>query len=263
MRSAVVTATALVALFTPLVSPAVAQVPGVREVAASDRNLIPLQTRLRFTTMIVLPDGEQILDVICGDKDFWVVSATQNIAHVKPSKAGASTNLNLVTDAGTIYSFLLTEKSDAGHPDLKVYVASDTGVVHAKPKYYSAAQLDTLQTELAEARAAVKASAEASQRSASEAIEAYQQEYPSRLRFDYGVLKYERPFLVRAIWHDGTFTYIRSDSAELPALYEVKDGGPSLLNFQVENGTYVVPKLLDSGYLALGKARFPFARQGR
>ena len=68
---------------------------------------------------------------------------------------------------------------------------------------------------------------------------------------------------MRAIWHDGTFTYIRSDSAELPALYEVKDGGPSLLNFQVENGTYVVPKLLDSGYLALGKARFPFARQGR
>ena len=75
----------------------VAQTTGIREVTASDRSVIPLQTRLRYTTMIVLPDGEEILDVICGDKDFWVISAVQNIAHVKPAKAGAETNLNLVT----------------------------------------------------------------------------------------------------------------------------------------------------------------------
>ena len=46
--------------------------------------------------MILLPDEEEILDVVCGDKDFWVISATQNIAHVKPAKEGAATNLNLV-----------------------------------------------------------------------------------------------------------------------------------------------------------------------
>jgi type IV secretion system protein VirB9 len=262
MRSRVIKAVVLVALFTPLAAPADAQVAGIRQVAASDRNLIPLQTRVRYTTMIVLPDGEEILDVICGDRDFWIVSATQNIAHVKPAKEGASTNLNLVTDAGTIYSFLLTEKN-AGTPDLKVYVAGDTSVVRPKPRYYSAADLEELQTELAAVRAALKASTEEAQRRATEAIETYQHEYPARLKFDYGFLKYEKPFLVRAIWHDGAFTYIRSDSTELPALYEVKDDAPSLLNFQVQNGTYVVPKLIDSGYLALGKARFTFGRQGR
>lgn len=178
-------------------------------------------------------------------------------------REGASTNLNLVTDAGTIYSFLLTEKSSAGTPDLKVYVAGDASVVRPKPKYYSAAQLEELQAELREARAALKASTEDAERRATEAIETYQEEYPARLKFDYGPVKYERPFFVRAIWHDGTFTYIRFDSAELPALYEIKDDAPSLLNFQVQSGTYVVPKLLDSGYLALGKARFAFARQGR
>ena len=52
-----------------------AQTPGIREVSASPRTLIPLQTRLRYTTMVVLPEGEEILDVICGDKDFWVISA--------------------------------------------------------------------------------------------------------------------------------------------------------------------------------------------
>ena len=68
---------------------------GIREVSASARTVIPLQTKLRYTTMVLLPDEEEILDVVCGDKDFWVISATQNIAHIKPAKEGAATNVNL------------------------------------------------------------------------------------------------------------------------------------------------------------------------
>jgi len=232
-----------------------AQASGVREVPASERNLIPLQTRLRYTTMIVLPDGEEILDVICGDRDFWVISATQNVAHVKPAKEGAATNLNLVTSSGSVYSFLLNEKN--GSPDLKVYVKGDESAASGKRKYYSAAQVEGLEAELRSARAAV----ETAGRRADEAIAAYRQEYPIRLRFAYGTWKYEKPFLVRSMWHDGQFTYIKADASELPALYEVKDGKPALVNFQVHQGTYVVPKVLDEGYLALGKARFAFAQQ--
>src|SRR5204862_6735565 len=109
---------------------------GVREVSATERGVIPLQTRLRYTTMVILPDGEEILDVLCGDRDFWVVSATNNIAHVKPAKPGAEANLNLVTSSGMIYSFLLSEKSSP--PDLKVYVPGEPGAFAGKPKYYSA-----------------------------------------------------------------------------------------------------------------------------
>jgi hypothetical protein len=68
---------------------------------------------------------------------------------------------------------------------------------------------------------------------------------------------------VRAIWHDGQFTYVKTDATELPALYEVKDGTPALVNFQVRGGTYVVSKVIDRGYLALGKAQWSFAQQGR
>ena len=75
---------------------AVAQT-GVREVSASERSLVTIQTRLRYTTMIVLPDDEEILDVVCGDKDFWIISAAQNIAHIKPAKAGAETNLTQIS----------------------------------------------------------------------------------------------------------------------------------------------------------------------
>ena len=237
-----------------------AQTTGIREVSASARSLIVLQTRLRYTTMIILPEGEEILDVICGDKDFWVITATQNIAHVKPAKEGTSTNLNLVTAKGEVYSFLLTaEKSDASLPDLKVYVNADPNAPTDKPKYYSAAQVEALQAQLEEARAGV----EAANRQAAESIATFRQQYPARLQFPYGSLKYEKPFLVRSIWHDGQFTYIKSDASELPALYEVKDGKPALINFQVYQGTYVVPKVVDEGYLALGKERLAFAQKGR
>jgi type IV secretion system protein VirB9 len=240
-------------------SGAFAQTTGVREVEASARSVIALQTRLRYTTMIVLPEDEEILDVICGDKDFWIISATHNIAHVKPAKDGATTNLNLVTGRGAVYSFLLSEKNGGALPDLKVYVNADPNAAGGKPKYYSAAHVDGLQAEIAEARAA----AQASEKRATEAIAAYQQLYPTRLQFVYGMPKYEKPFLVKSIWHDGQFTYIKSDASELPALYELKDGKPALVNFQVHNGTYVVPKVLDQGYLSLGKERFSFSQQGR
>lgn len=236
-----------------------AQTTGIREVSVSDRSLIQLSTRLRYTTMVVLPDGEEILDVICGDRDFWVVSALQNVAHVKPAKAGAETNLNLVTAKGTIYSFLLNEKSTGPGPDLKVYVNADAAVPTGRQKYYSAAEVDRLQAEVTEAREA----AARVESQARETIAAARQEFPTRLQFPYSPVKYERPFLVRAIWTDGQFTYLRSDATELPALYELKDGKPSLLNFQVQNGTYVVPKVLDRGYLAIGNVKLAFEARER
>jgi len=238
-----------------------AQTSGVREVTASERSLVPLNTKVRYTTMILLPEGEEILDVVCGDRDFWVISAAQNIAHVKPAKEGASTNLNLVTASGIVYSFLLTEGRQV-QPDLKVYVAADPNAPRGQPKYYSAtqvnAQVSALQAELVQARAALE---EATVRT-TEAVSTFRQQYPGRLDFAYGTPKYERPFFVRSIWHDGEFTYIKADARELPALYEVRDGQPSVVNFQVQQGTYVVPKVLEQGYLALGNQRFSF-QQGR
>ena len=235
------------------------QSTGIREVSASARSLITLQTRLRYTTMIVLPEGEEILDVICGDKDFWVITATHNLAHVKPAKEGAATNLNLVTASGEVYSFLLTEKSGPSLPDPKVYVNADSAAATAKPKYYTAAQVEALQGAVEEARANVVRAEKRSE----DTVASFKEQYPAALKFVYGTQKYVSPFLVRSIWHDGKFTYIKSEASELPALYEVKDGKPAIVNFQVHDGTYVIPKVLDEGYLTLGKERYPFSRQGR
>jgi type IV secretion system protein VirB9 len=255
------TLTVIVLAPSVVATSASAQTSGVREVSATERGVIPLQTRLRYTTMVVLPEGEEILDVLCGDRDFWVISATHNIAHVKPAKAGAETNLNLVTSSGAIYSFMLTEKSSP--PDIKVYVQGEAGATSGKPKYYPAAQVELLEAQIAELRASARDGARDEARKLDEAVGAYRQQYPTRLQFPYGSPKYEKPFFVRSMWHDGEFTYLKTDATELPAIYELKDGRPSIVNFQVREGTYVVPKVLDRGYLVLGSQRFTFEQQGR
>ena len=119
---------------------------GVREVSASARSVIPLQTRVRFTTMIVLPEGEEILDVVCGDKEFWVISATHNMAHVKPAKEGTSTNLNLVT--GERRRLFVPAHRAGRRGDARSQGVRERGPecrAARRPKFYSAAEVERLQ----------------------------------------------------------------------------------------------------------------------
>jgi type IV secretion system protein VirB9 len=242
-----------VALSGTLHAQAATQTVGVREVPASDRGVISLATKIRYTTMIILPDEEEILDVLCGDKEFWIINASHNIAHLKPAKEGAATNLNLVTASGTVYSFLLAESKGAA--DLKVYVTADPDAAPKRAKYYSAKEVSELQTALIDARAAI----ETVQHRSGETLADFRKSYPSTLQFAYTTPAYSKPFFVKSIWHDDRSTYIKADARELPTLYEVTgDGAPSLVNFQVQDGTYVVPKVLERGYLALGAQKLPF-----
>ena len=230
-----------------------------REITYNQRAVIPVNAKLRFTTMIILPEHEQILDFVCGDKDFWVVSGAENLAYVKPAKEGARTNLNLVTASGTVYSFLLTE--GAGQPDLKLYVLGDPSAT-AKgitgQRFYSAAQVDDLRKDADAARRDAESAKVAAANATEAAIGRFRATYPTELRFPYRYKANQKPFNVAAIFHDGRFTYIRADGTELPSLYEVRDGTPNLVNFQVERGTYIVPKVLERGYLTVGSQRFTF-----
>jgi type IV secretion system protein VirB9 len=248
-------------------SPASAQT--AREVSYTRESVGALQAKLRFTTMIILPDDEEILDFVCGDKEFWVVSGAQNLAYVKPAKAGATTNLNLVTASGRVYSFVLTERDE--DPDLKVFVQPDASVLprSAPPKFYSAAQVeeirrgvDDARQDAEDARRQLDAAREEAARTVEEQVNAFRAAYPTELQFPYRFKAHEGPFNVSAIFTDGRFTYIRADAPELPALYEIVDDGrgssPNLINFQVEQGVYIVPKVLQRGYLAIGKRKLEF-----
>jgi type IV secretion system protein VirB9 len=68
---------------------------------------------------------------------------------------------------------------------------------------------------------------------------------------------------VSAIYHDDKFTYIKSLAAEKFSVYEVKDGKPDLITYQLTDGTYVIPQVVDKGYLEIGKHKLTFERKGQ
>jgi len=45
------------------------------------------------------------------------------------------------------------------------------------------------------------------------------------------------------------------------AIYEVRDGAPNLINYELRDGTYIVAKVLDKGYFEVGKKRMEFTRR--
>src|SRR5579872_4364626 len=95
-----------------------------RVVHYSQTDIIPIRAKIRFTTLIVLPANEEILDFTVGDKDFWIVNGIHNLCYLHPAQTGIRTNMNLVTASGRVYSFLLSEISNQPDidPDLKVFV---------------------------------------------------------------------------------------------------------------------------------------------
>ena len=100
-----------------------------RVVKYSKEDIVPVRAKLRFSTLIVLPEDEEILDFTTGDKEFWIINGAHNLCYVHPAQAGIRSNLNLITASGHVYSFLLTEISNEpnAEPDLKIFVEPKDG----------------------------------------------------------------------------------------------------------------------------------------
>lgn len=240
-----------------------------RVVKYAKEDIVPVRAKLRFSTLIVLPDDEEILDFTTGDKDFWVINGAHNLCYVHPAQAGIRSNLNLITAAGRVYSFVLTEISNDpnAEPDLKIFVepkeASGVTAKSGLRGYVSAAEAEAYKKELETLRAQTADQLHAAQAQTGEQVNQFRSSYATKLQFDFllDAKAAREPFLVSAVYHDDAFTYIKCAAREKPALYEIKDGKPNLINFQLENGVYIVPKILDNAYLAIGKKKLPFTRQ--
>ena len=116
--------------------------------------------------------------------------------------------------------------------------------------------------EAAEAARSAREAAEAgileARTQAESAIEEFRARYPERLAFEYRLDgdAADRPFLVEAMWHDGQFTYLRSHAQESPALYELRDGEPALVAYDLtEEGLYIARHVLGDGWLQIGDKR--------
>jgi type IV secretory pathway VirB9-like protein len=241
---------------------------GARVVKYSKEDIVPIRAKLRFSTLIVLPEDEEILDFTSGDKEFWIINGAHNLCYVHPAQAGIRSNLNLITASGHVYSFLLTEitSDPTAEPDLKIFIEPKEGpggaLANGLRGYVSASEAEAYKKELDSLRAETTDQVRAARVQAADELNRFRSAYATTLEFDYplGPNAAREPFLVSAIYHDEAFTYIRSAAREKPALYELKDGKPNLISFQLENGVYIAPKIIDSGYLAIGKKKLSFAR---
>ena len=242
-----------------------------RSVTVGPDEVIEARARLRFATVVVLPPDERILDWVCGDAEYWSVQGDANLAFVKPTAAGIRTNVTLVTDKGGVYTLLFRELGEsAGEPDLKLFVSpkdlpdrrrAGLDPVRFEPRGAAAA----LERQVAASREHAKQTAERARAQAEERIEQYRAAYPGTLRFDYKLDRRaaEAPFKVRAIWRDERFTYIRADPEEAPALYESRDGKPSLVPYDFADGLYVTRRPLSDGWLQIGKRKLLFRRAAK
>ncbi len=239
---------------------------GARTVTYSEKDVIPVKAKIRYTTLIVLPKQEAILDYTCGDKEFWIVNGSANFVYIKPAKVGSESNLNLVTASGNVYSFVLKEISEmkGADPDLKIFVEpkdeSMLSAINGKPKFVSAAQVEDYRQQAEIAKEQAREAKEQAQAAVDRELSRLRAEYPAKLQYSYHFPADDKTFRVAAIFNDGKFTYIRANPQETPALYEIKDGKPNLIDFEFKDGVYTVSKVLDNGYLEIGKKKLNFTR---
>jgi type IV secretory pathway VirB9-like protein len=251
----------------PLAHPLQANAP--RTVTVSEAETPPvIRAGLLQSTLIVLPIEEKVASVFAGDTVDWAFDGghvASRFISVKPKVANGSTDIHIVSDHGNEYTLQLHEVSseDDSHFDSKVFInpgdkASKDRLV-ALPVFVPASELDKAKQEAATAKAAQAAELKAEESKA----EQYRSQYPGSLHFDYAWDQSKGKTLgLQQIWRDDKFTYLRGHFQETPALYELKDGKGSLINFDFSNGLYTVPKQLENGYLAIGKQKVAFHRAG-
>ncbi len=238
-----------------------------RSVTVTEAETPPvIRAGLLQSTLILLPAEEKIATVFGGDTVDWVFDGghvASRFISVKPKLANATTDIHIVSDHGNEYTLQLQEiSSDAdAHFDSKVFIVPGDKAAKDRltdiPVFVPAAELDKAKQEAIAAKAAQAAELKSEEVKA----ETYRSQYPGSLHFDFTWdEKKGKELGLQQIWHDDKFTYLRGVFQETPALYELKDGKGSLINFDYNAGLYTVPKQLETGYLAIGKKRVDFHR---
>ena len=235
---------------------------------------VVIQARVRHTTVIVLPEQENILDLVAGDTETWAVTGAANVAYIKPGEEGVSTNVALICASGNIYSFKVFENNRA-EPDLVVYVDYAPLVKEDEslgkrpephePKFISKMDVAIYQEAAEQAERNARAAWDQADRRMQQAIDEFRSSYPTLIRFEYKLHKkaQQSPFEIAGMWHDGRFTYVRSHATEAPALYENRDGKPSLVAYDLTpDGLYIVKRVLHHGHFQIGKKKAEWKRTG-
>ena len=127
---------------SPVSASAQAKATGIREVSATGTQPDSAPNAAALHDDDRPAGGEEILDVICGDKDFWVI--TRDPEHRAREAGEGGRRHEPEPRDGQRRRLLVPAHREERHgmPDLKVYVNADPSAPQGKPKYYSAAQVE-------------------------------------------------------------------------------------------------------------------------
>lgn len=234
----------------------------VRHVSAGPEDIIQLNTATFEYSSIVLPEGEKAVTYLCGDPKHWdvqIIEGAERFVNVKPSPGAHPTDIQVLTDHNHNY----TVKADLKAPvDVKLFLDStDVDSLRKPPSFVPAAEAQRTKAELEEAQAELARVKKDAQQKVRSDEDQYRAMYPQKLTFDYAFERDKAPFNIHSVFRDDKFTYIAANPDEVASFYELKDGKPNLVQFQYQNGVYVIRDLVERGYLQVGKKRADVVRK--
>lgn len=226
-----------------------------------------------FTTELKLPKSEEIVfatgaqvcdptktQEACGYFGAIFNGRTVVVKYLG-SEPGRRTDLRLLCRSGNEYTFLVQEVSRKATPaDLIVLVSNDNteaqAAMVAPPKLYTSDQVDALRRDAEALRASLAREQERSRSEVSNA--AFKELINTKQDFEFFDRKGQD--FHPAGRHDAKTSVFDLKTQEVPSFFELKEGQLSLVQATFADGHYVIPKVLDSGELRVGKSSVKFRR---
>ena len=233
------------------------------------KHRLEIRAGLLQSTLIVLPTEEKVANVFAGDTVNWIFDGghvASRFISVKPKTANAATDIHIVSDHGNEYTLAVARGLRMTPIRTSIPRSSSIQATRLQRTVWRSFRCSCRRPnwirrnrKLLPRRPLRPPNSRPNRPRPSNTAA----EYPGSLHFDYTWDERKGKELgLQQIWHDDKFTYLRGQFQETPALYEVKDKKPSLINFDFNGGLYTVPKQLDNGYLAIGKQKVEFHRVG-
>ena len=253
----------------------------IRTVVASSTQPIVIFTRVRTVTTVRLPAAEEIVHTVAGDAENWDLTARGREVSIKPFVTGLVSNVTVSCASGRAYTFTVVEDGDAV-TDYVVTVELEEEESVPTPVEVSAVEVTYRPAGLL---AGLREGVEAYRRERDRVLVRGREEvdrvwadaarrqdefargFADRVRLPYQVTEeaWEAPFLLRDLWTDGTFTYLRVEGQEIPVVYVWRGDNLEVVHTDVEpGGLVVVEQVIRHGTLSLGgrEAWFGLAAEG-
>lgn len=220
--------------------------PRIRTVAFRANDVVAIDGRYGFLTMIEFAPDERIDNVAIGDSLAWQVvpSRSAHMLFLKPMEANAATNLAVVTDRRT-YAFALSARAPSRG---RTGAPTRDGVYRVIFRY---PEDEVRAAELAAARARTEAMARDRAAAAIRAAETT----PAHWNMGYRTSG-AAALKPKVVLDDGRFTYFQFPAhAESPALFAIEaDGEETLVNYVVRGPYTIVERLAPAWRLRAGRS---------